>query len=110
MATTVEQIAKLKADFEKKVQQLQAAEELALNRQIKKLSKGGRASDTRMKILLGSYFFEKMEKNPDYKARALAGLQGYLKRDDDRALFGFEPLPKDKKTKTAEVAPATKAS
>jgi hypothetical protein len=51
-----------------------------------------------------------MEKNPDYKARALAGLQGYLKRDDDRALFGFEPLPKDKKTKTAEVAPATKAS
>ena len=93
MATALEQIAKLKADFETKVKQIQAAEELALNREITKLNKGGRASETRMKILLGSYLFQKMGESQDYKARVLTGLQGYLKRDDDRALFGLLPMP-----------------
>lgn len=105
MATALEQITKLKADFETKVKQIQAAEELALNREITKLNKGGRASETRMKILLGSYLFEKMGKSPDYKARVLTGLQAYLKRDDDRAMFGFEPLPKEQKPKNPEPAP-----
>ena len=104
MATSLEQIAKLKADFETKVKQIQAAEELALNREIAKLNKGGRATETRMKILLGAYLFEKMGQNPDYKAKVITGLQGYLKRDDDRAMFGLEPLPKEQKPRTARSA------
>ena len=107
MATTAEQIATLKAEFEKKVKQIQAAEELALNREIAKLNKGGRASETRMKILLGAYLFEKMGQNPDYKSKVIAGLQGYLKRDDDRLLFGIEPLPKESKERKSRTAPAT---
>ena len=107
MATALEQIAKLKADFETKVKQIQAAEELALNREIAKLNKGGRASETRMKILLGAYLFEKMGQNPDYKAKVITGLHGYLKRDDDRLLFGLEPLPKEPKEQKTKTAPAT---
>jgi hypothetical protein len=46
------------------------------------------------KILLGAFWMERMEKNPEYAAKVMAGLGDFLKREDDRALFGLEPLPK----------------
>lgn len=63
-------------------------------------TKALRANDTRKKILLGAFMLERMGKNPDYAAKAVAGLDGFLKRDDDRALFGLAPLPKPESTAT----------
>lgn len=56
-----------------------------------------RATDTRKKILLGAFLMERMEKNPEYAAKVMPGLGEFLKRDDDRALFGLAPLPKEDK-------------
>ena len=63
-------------------------------------TKALRANDTRKKILLGAFMLERMGKNQDYAAKAVAGLDGFLKRDDDRALFGLAPLPKPESTAT----------
>jgi hypothetical protein len=57
-------------------------------------TKAQRANDTRKKILLGAFLMARMEKNPDYAAKAMPGIDAFLKRDDDRALFGLQPLPK----------------
>lgn len=57
-------------------------------------TKAQRAQDTRKKILLGAFLMERMEKNPDYGVKVIAGLGEFLKRGDDRALFGLEPLTK----------------
>lgn len=63
--------------------------------------KAKRSQETRKKILLGAFLMDRMEKNPDYAAKAKPGIDAFLKRDDDRALFGMAPLPKP-----AEKAPA----
>ena len=91
MATTEEKIKvlqeKLKQEKAKK-QKMEARKKSAETKII-------RASDTRKKILIGALFLEKMGKDADYKIKALQQLEGYLKRDDDRALFGLAPLPKN---------------
>lgn len=56
-------------------------------------SKAQRATDTRKKILLGAFLMERMEKSPEYAAKVTIGLGEFLKRDADRALFGFAPVP-----------------
>ncbi len=57
-------------------------------------TKAQRAQDTRKKILLGAFLMDRMEKNPDYAAKAMPGIDAFLKRDDDRILFDLAPLPK----------------
>jgi large subunit ribosomal protein L7/L12 len=57
-------------------------------------TKAQRSKDTRKKILLGAFLMERMEKSPEYAAKVMPGLGEFLKRDDDRAIFGFSPLPK----------------
>lgn len=64
-------------------------------------TKAQRAHDTRKKILLGAFLMERMGKSPEYAAKVMPGLGEFLKRDDDRALFGLAPLPK-----STEKAPA----
>ena len=90
MATVDERIKLL----EEKLKQEKAKKQKMEARKKSIEAKGIRASDTRKKILLGAFFLEKMEKNADYKFKALQQLEEYLKRDDDRVLFGFVPLPK----------------
>ena len=90
MATVEERIKLL----EEKLKQEKAKKQKLEARKKSIEAKAIRASDTRKKILLGAFFLEKMEKNPDYKVKALQQLDEYLKRDDDRVLFGFAPLPK----------------
>ena len=68
-------------------------------------TKAQRSQDTRKKILLGAFFLEKMEKNADYKVKALQQLDEYLKRDDDRALFGLAPVPKPAPAVTQQSSP-----
>jgi hypothetical protein len=57
-------------------------------------TKAQRSKDTRKKILLGAFLMERMEKSPEYAAKVMPGLGEFLKRDDDRAIFGFSSLPK----------------
>lgn len=57
-------------------------------------TKAQRSKDTRKKILLGAFLMERMEKSPEYAAKVMPGLGEFLKRDDDRAIFGFSALPK----------------
>lgn len=55
-------------------------------------TKAQRAKDTRKKILLGAFFLDRMEKNPEYAVKVVANLGDFLKRDDDRALFNLPLL------------------
>lgn len=57
-------------------------------------TKAQRAQDTRKKILLGAFLMERMEKNPEYAAKVMPGIDAFLKRDDDRTLFDLAPLLK----------------
>lgn len=90
MATTEEKIKvlqeKLKQEKAKK-QKMEARKKSAETKII-------RATDTRKKILLGAFSLDKMNKNETYKIDLIRQLGEYLKRDDDRALFGLAPLPK----------------
>jgi large subunit ribosomal protein L7/L12 len=89
MATIEEKIKalqeKLKQEKAKK-QKMEARKKAAETKVV-------RATDTRKKILLGAYMMASMEKNPEYSAKVMTSLGEFLKRDDDRALFGFSPLP-----------------
>ena len=55
-----------------------------------------RKKDTRRKILIGSYYLEKTtDQNKIAEIEKL--MDGYLKRDNDRLLFGLSPLGKNEK-------------
>ena len=89
-------MAKIDDTIEKIKKELKQAQERKKKMQARTLSaelKSQRSKDTRKKILLGAFLMERMEKNPDYAAKVMLGFGDYLKRDDDRALFGLAPLP-----------------
>lgn len=94
MATIDEKIraleTKLKQEKAKK-QKMEAARRAAETKVL-------RAQDTRKKILLGAFMLDRMGKNPEYAAKAVESLDGFLTRDDDRAMFGLAPLPKPVKS------------
>ena len=73
----------------KKLSQLDARYELQLAKETKAAGKRARNNETRRKILLGAYLLATHDDD------ALAALmEDYLTRDDDRSLFGLEPLEK----------------
>lgn len=84
MPTKLEQLEQQQAKLKKQIQ----AEKAKQRQQQRK-------DDTRRKVLLGAYVQTKMEESAHYKAELLAGLEKYLTRSNDRALFGFEPLPEE---------------
>ena len=89
--TAIEQLKKKQGQINARLQALEAAEK---TRERKK--------DLRRKILLGAYLLEKL-KQDDLLAKELqAELGGYLKRDNDRALFGFCALASKKTENAAE--------
>jgi len=53
----------------------------------------GRKADTRRKILAGAAVLDEAEQRPEKKAELLKLLNSFLVREDDRMLFGFDPLP-----------------
>lgn len=89
MATIDEKIKTLQAKLKQEKAKKQKME--AMKRAAE--TKVQRAKDTRKKILLGAFFLDRMEKNPEYAAKVVANLGDFLKRDDDRALFNLPPLP-----------------
>ena len=52
---------------------------------------------TRKKILIGAYFLEKYK---DDEGRLVQMLNGFLVRDNDRALFGLSPILKTELVET----------
>ena len=54
-----------------------------------RLKKVERAADTRKKILIGAYFLEVKYKGKEDELTKI--MDGFLIRDNDRALFGLSP-------------------
>lgn len=84
----------------KQIEQLKARKEKAEARKLSLLLKKDKANDTRKKILAGALIIQIMENDEAAKNRFMKQLDGYLKRDDDRALFGLKPLEKQLETPT----------
>lgn len=58
-----------------------------------KLTQAARKEDTRRKILAGSWALDRAEKSEEFRAEMYRDLgRAWLVRDDDRELFGLEPL------------------
>ena len=76
---------------EDRVKQLKARKQKMVIRKKVAENKRLRQEDTRRKILLGAYVLETMRKDESANRRMLEKLEGYLTREDDRALFGLTP-------------------
>jgi vacuolar-type H+-ATPase subunit D/Vma8 len=61
-----------------------------------KLRAKERKSDTRRKVLAGAAVLEWAKKDNEFSSRLMAELKSFLVRDDDRALFGLQPIPKER--------------
>lgn len=88
MTTIDEKIEQAK----QRVKQLETRKKQIEARKLHLLVKGKRASDTRRKILAGALVLDMMEKDEATKQRFLERLDKYLKREDDRNLFGLPAL------------------
>ena len=85
MATIEQQIEQAK----QRVKQLEARKKQIEARKLHLLIKGKRSDDTRRKILAGALVLDMMEKDEATKQRFLERLDKYLKRPEDRKLFGL---------------------
>lgn len=88
MATIEEQIERAK----QRIKQLEARKKQIEARKLHLLIKGRRSDDTRRKILAGALVLEMMERDEATKQRFLERLDKFLKRSDDRRLFGLPEL------------------
>ena len=90
MATKkLDEIRRQMARTAKKLSQLDARYELQLAKETKAAAKKVRNDETRRKILLGAYL---LATHDEEELAAL--MEDYLIRDEDRSLFGLEPLEK----------------
>jgi hypothetical protein len=68
----------------------------ALNARIQAAEARGRVSerkqDTRRKILIGAYYLDQAQQNPDQWSQLVKIMADYLTRDSDRRLFGLPSL------------------
>ncbi|MDA8119421.1 MAG: mobilization protein [Gammaproteobacteria bacterium] len=78
-------------DAEEKLKKMKLQKAQSERAKKTKEAKKARSEETRKKILLGSYYMTKME-DEESKKKILWGLDKYLTRADDRALFGLPPL------------------
>ena len=78
-----------------KLQEIQRKRKRLLETQIRRaqhrISTKERKRRTRRLILLGSYLDHRMETDSTSNARAMRGLDEFLERDQDRAVFGLSP-------------------
>lgn len=85
MANIEQQIEQAK----QRVKQLEARKKQIEARKLHLLIKGRRTDDTRRKILAGALVLDMMERDEATKQRFLERLDKYLKRPEDRMLFGL---------------------
>ena len=108
MATALQKIESSIEAQKKKLAQLQAKRQAIEARDKAAEQKEKRAIDTRRKILLGSFVLSRASMiSLSTLNIGGAALSDYLTRDDDRALFGFEPLPESAKAESKTDAPLT---
>ncbi|EAT3826111.1 mobilization protein [Salmonella enterica subsp. enterica serovar Enteritidis] len=84
MAKAAERLAKLeeqRARINAEIQRVRAREQ-----------QQKRKEDTRRKVLVGAWILGKVESGEWPEQRLLDGLDSYLDRDHDRALFGLPPI------------------
>ena len=83
----------------KELQEAQRRQRDTLTRQIRRaqvrVSAADRKRRTRRLILIGSYIEHTTENDQAKLDKLIKGLDGFLERDQDRALFDLEPRPKD---------------
>ena len=83
----------------KALQEAQRRQRTTLTRQIRRaqarLSAADRKRRTRRLILLGSYIDSVSQADQEAMTRLRKGLDAFLERDQDRALFDLAPRPKD---------------
>lgn len=94
MASIDERIATL----EEKLKQEKAKKQKIEARKRATEAKLNRAQDTRRKILAGALVLEMMEQDETARTRFMAKLDGFLTRQDDRALFGLYPKREEQLT------------
>jgi len=101
MATHDEKIAALEAKLKQAKERKKKAEARGRSMEAKK----ARSIDTRKKILAGSYVLEKASKDSMAHTRLMAGLDQFLTRPDDRAIFGFDakPIKEERDQKTSDM-------
>jgi len=68
------------------------------------LSKKKRAEDRDRKILVGAFYLGRAGHDERFQAQMLKDLGSYLKREDQRALFGLPPLPEPSPSRVGEDA------
>ena len=89
-ALTLELAAKKKT-----LQEAQRRQRTTLTSQIRRaqarVSAADRKRHTRRLILIGSYIEHTTQADPTKKDRLIKGLDGFLERDQDRAVFGLPP-------------------
>lgn len=96
MATAQERAQKLQATIDaqhKRLMDLKAAKAKLEARERSRLKVDERKKETRRLILLGAFLKNRMESNPDTRAKILLGLDQFLQRPEERTLFNLEPLP-----------------
>ena len=83
----------------KTLQEAQRRQRTTLTRQIRRaqarLSAADRKRRTRRLILIGSYVDSVSQADPETMTRLMKGLDEFLERDQDRALFDLPARPKD---------------
>ena len=83
----------------KALQEAQRRQRNTLTRQIRRATARVSAADrkrrTRRLILIGSYIDSVSQAEPVSRKRLMKGLDEFLERDQDRALFDLPPRPKD---------------
>jgi len=92
MATAAEQAAKLQASIDaqaKKLAELKAKKAKIEAQGRSKEKAEERKKETRRLVLLGAFLKSRMDASEDSKAKTMAGLDAFLKRPEERALFGF---------------------
>lgn len=92
MATEAERAAKLQATIDAQAKRLAELKAKKARIEAKGRSKEKaieRKLETRRLVLLGAYAKHRMEGNQEQHARTMAGLDGFLKRPEERALFGL---------------------
>ena len=90
MATAQERAQKLQANIEaqhKRLKDLKAAKAKLEARERSRLKVDERKKETRRLVLLGAFLKSRMDSSEETRAKTVSGLDRFLQRADERALF-----------------------
>ena len=96
LAISAERTAKLEASIEaqaKKLAELKAKKAKIDARGRYKEKAEERKKETRRLVLLGAFLKSRMDANDETKTKTMAGLDSFLKRPEERALFNLPVNP-----------------